>query len=272
MVQPPLDQHYIVMHQGGAKRVTRRRDGAPLSTIAEDGSLTLVPAGTAFTWQTSGPIAFAHLYIRPEQLSAIHSAEGSFGAASLIDRVGCCDPQLQLLYKRLLESIESFGSKASLLLLDSLLECFLVRLAQRHVSRPLAMRSDSAVALAPHRLRRVVDFIEANLSNDVSLADLGNAAGSSQFHFCRAFHIAAGCSPYQFLLSRRIEYAKALLLTTCDSLEAVGLRCGFHSQRQFAVAFKRSIGVGPKRYQLLRRARAIPHGSHSLDQPFLEAL
>jgi AraC family transcriptional regulator len=246
------------MHLGGPKHVTRRRDGAPQSTIAEEGSLTLVPAGTAFTWRTSGPIAFAHLYIRPDQLDVVRSDEDRLGGsgASLVDGVGRCDPQLQLLYRRLLEAIET-SIPAAPLLLDSLLESFLVRLAQRHVSRPLAMHSASTVALAPHRLRRVLDFIEANLSRDVSLADLGSAAGTSQFHFSRAFHLATGCSPYQYLLSRRIEYAKVLLLATSESLETVSSRCGFQSQRQFAVAFKRIVGTGPKRYQLLHQRGAI---------------
>jgi AraC family transcriptional regulator len=256
VVQPPLDHHYFVLHLGGCKRVTRRGDGPPQSVIAEEGSITLVPAGTAFTWRTQGPIAFAHLYIRPEQLDVICANENRSPGVSLMDGVGRCDRQLQLVFARLLDAIEPTVHTAALLL-DSLLESFLVRLAQSHVSQPLPTRGDSATALAPHRLRRVIDFIEANLSKDVSLIDLGNAAGSSQFHFCRAFHVAAGCSPYQFLLRRRIQYAKALLLATTDSLDIVSSQCGFRSPRQFAVAFKRIVGVGPKRYQVVRRTRPI---------------
>ena len=252
MVQPPLDQHYVVMHLGGPKHVTRRRDGAPQSTIVEEGSLTLVPAGTAFVWRTSGPIAFAHLYIRPDQLGAIRSREDRSGGsgASLVEGVGRCDPQLQLLYGRMLKAIEPSAPTGSLLL-DSLLESFLVRLTQIHMSHSMVVHSRSQAMLAPHRLRRVFDFIEANLSRDVTLADLSDAAGSSQFHFSRAFHIAAGCSPYQYLLSRRIQYAKVLLLATSEPLEVVSLKCGFRNKRHFAVAFKRIVGVGPKRYQLM---------------------
>ena len=59
MEQPPLDQHYIVMHLGGPKRVLRRRDGIPVSTIAECGSLTLVPAAILFAFGTKGLICKA---------------------------------------------------------------------------------------------------------------------------------------------------------------------------------------------------------------------
>ena len=48
--------------------MTRRLDGPSIAPIAETGSLTLVPAGTAHRWVTQEPIAFAHLYIRPRQL------------------------------------------------------------------------------------------------------------------------------------------------------------------------------------------------------------
>jgi AraC family transcriptional regulator len=257
MVQPPLDQHYVVMHLGGAKQVERRRDGAPVSTTVEEGSLTLVPAGTAFTWRTSGPIAFAHLYVRPDQLAAAALAGDQRGgsASSLSERVGCTDAQLQMLFRSFLSAIEP-KAQPPMLFLDSLLESFLVRLAQKHSS--CSPRDESrAVSLAPHRLRRVLEFIEANVAQDVSLADLAGAGGTSQFHFSRAFHIAMGCSPYRYLMNRRVELAKVLLLTSSESLLSVGLRCGFTSKRHFGVAFKRVVGIGPKRYQILRRRQTV---------------
>jgi AraC family transcriptional regulator len=256
MVQPPLDQHYIVMHLGGAKHVERRRDGPPVATTVEKGSLTLVPAGTAFTWRTSGPIAFAHLYVRPDELAATAIAGDRPGASasSLVERVGCSDAQLQLLFQSFLLAIEPCAQPSGLLL-DSLLESFLIRLAQRHSSCATSDLS-RVLSLAPHRLRRVLDFIEANLAEDVSLADLVSAAGTSEFHFSRAFHIATGCSPYRYLLNRRIELAKVLLLTSSEPLLLVSLKCGFKSKRHFGATFKRMVGIGPKHYQILRRGRA----------------
>lgn len=254
MVQPPLNEHYIVMHLGGSKHVTRRRDGAPVSAIAENRSLTLVPAGTAFIWRTSGPIAFAHLYLRPHQIEDVIASEFEMEGrgASLIERVGCCDPLLQPLFGRMIEEVE-FAADASALLLDSLLESFLIRLARNHASCAIAGRF-RAVALAPYRLQRVLDFIDANLGRNLCLADLVTAAGTSQFHFCRAFHAATGCSPYRYLIQRRIEYAKVLLITSGESLSAISSKCGFSSRHQFAVMFKRLVGVGPKRFWMLHRS------------------
>ena len=139
----------------------------------------------------------------------------------------------------------------STLLLDSLLESFSIRLARRYTSATVD-RHRHAEALAPHRLRRVLEFIDGHLGRVITLADLVDAAGTSQFHFSRAFHLATGCSPYRYLLRRRIEYARVLLMTGDESLAAISSACGFRSRKQFAVMFKREAGIGPKRYRLAR--------------------
>ena len=219
MVQPPLEHHYLVMHLGGPKHVTRQRDGPGVSVAVDNGSLTLVPAGTAYTWRTQGPIAFAHLYIPPRHLEAVATRDFDIEGrgASLVEGVGLRDPMLERLMQRMLDEIR-YAPHPSKLLLDSLLESLDIRLAQKHVTGP-PRGSASAVALAPHRLRRVLEFMDANLGRELSLAELVDAAGTSQFHFSHSFRLATGCSPYRYLMRRRIEYAKVLLLTGDDSLD-----------------------------------------------------
>ncbi len=251
MEQPPLDHHYVVMHLGGAKRVERRCDGPGVSSIAESGSLTLVPAGTAYVWRTEGPIAFAHLYIEPRCLDGVsmHELGGSGASVSLIDRVGCRDPFLEPLFSRMVDEVGA-SAQPSTLLLDSLHESFVIRLARSHATA-MPGRLPQAVALAPHRLRRVLEFVDAHFGEDIGLTDLVAAAGSSQYHFSRAFRLATGCSPCRYLMRHRLEYAQVLLIAGDESLEAIGTACGFNSPRQFAVNFKREVGVGPKRFRLV---------------------
>ncbi len=254
MEQPPLDHHYVVMHQGGAKRVTRRHDGPTVSATVDEGSLTLVPAGSAYSWQTQGPIAFTHLYLAPGQLAsfAAHEFDAHGPAAQMVDRVGCRDPVLEPLLARMVAEVRA-GPRACRLLLDSLLESFCVGIARRHLAGN-PVRAGSMLALSPHRLRRVIEFVEAHLGDDLGLADLAAAAGSSQSHFGRAFRLATGVSPYRHVLDRRIEYAKVLLLTGGETLQEVSAACGFQRQEQFAAMFKQREGVGPKRFRMLRRS------------------
>jgi len=254
MVQPPLDQHYVVMHLGGAKHVTRRRDGPPVAVAVDSGSLTIVPAGTAYWWRTEGPIAFAHLYISPTRLGGVfcHEFDVEDREAAIADQVGCRDPLLESLMAAMLAEIDA-APTASTLRLDALFESFCIQLVHRHASRGLS-RDSRPVALAPHRLRRVLEFIEAHLASDLSLADLTAAAGSSQSHFCRAFRLSTHASPYRYLLRRRIERAKILLLTDEMPLESVARACGFQRKHQFATIFRRTAGIGPKRFRLRHRS------------------
>ncbi len=252
MVQPPLDRHYVVLHLGGPKRVNRAHDGPSISTVAESGSLTIVPAGTDYCWKTEGPIAFAHLYIRPQDLDrvCVEGLDRDGRAMSLMDRVGSRDHLLEPILRRMLEEIRC-AETPSKLLLDSLFESFCLRLVQKHSSGPTGARIRHAVSLSPHLLRRVLEFIDANLAQDITLAALASESRKSQFHFVRAFHRAMGESPYSYVVRRRIECGRVLLLTGSDSLAQVSRACGFNSQRQFSVMFKKIMSVGPKRFRLL---------------------
>ena len=250
MVQPPLDHHYVVMHLGGPKLVKRSCDGPAAAVVVEPGSLTFVPAGTAYLWKTEGPIAFAHLYVPPCALDRVVEADGRSGrGVSLVDRVGCCDPLLEPIFRTMLDHVAATPTP-SRLLLDTLHENFMLRLGRRHSSAPAGRHESKTDSLAPHRLRRVLDYIEAHLAEDLALADLAGVAATSPFHFSRAFHLATGLSPYRFVIERRLETARVLLLTSTLSLEDIRLACGFSSKRQFGVLFKKALGLGPKRYRL----------------------
>ncbi|MEO7338562.1 MAG: AraC family transcriptional regulator [Caldimonas sp.] len=227
----------------------------------ETGSLTLVSAGAASVWRTEGPIAFSHLYVDPARLQSVRDdlCGRHQVSAELVDRVGCRDPLLEPLFVRMLGILET-ESHPSTLLLDLLLDRFMLGLALRHVSGPIG-KGDRRVTLAPSRLRRALDFIEANLGVDITLSDLARAAGTSSSHFSHAFHAATGIPPYRYLVLRRIEYARVLLMTNSQSVEEVSAACGFRSRRQLACMFKSIVGIGPKQFMMSHRnSRGNPNG------------
>lgn len=249
MEQPPLDHHYLVLHQGGAKRIERRALHAKTTVIADPGAITVVPAGTSYSWTTTGPIGFAHVYLRPDALDRviIEDFDRDPRRVELTDRLAEPMPLLRALMSEMIEQIEtpSFGSR---LILSTLLHGLVVSLLSECSTLP-ANTSPAPHRIAPHRLRNVLAFIDANLADDIDLEDLAAAAGSSRFHFSRAFHAATGFPPYRFLIRRRIETAKALLLEDVLSIAEVAARCGFHSQSQFAAMFRRVTGASPGRFR-----------------------
>jgi AraC family transcriptional regulator len=95
----------------------------------------------------------------------------------------------------------------------------------------------------------VIDFIESHLAEDIALEDLASVAGSSRFHFSRAFREATGFPPYRFLIHRRIDAAKTLLLQDTLTIAEIAEQCGFNSQSQFSAMFRRVFGSSPARFR-----------------------
>lgn len=118
-------------------------------------------------------------------------------------------------------------------------------------ARPAPRRRCSP--LPTWRLKRTLAYIEANLGETVSLADLAGAAGLTRMHFAAQFRVATGLRPHEFLLRRRIERAQELLAEPSETLVDVALAVGFQTQAHFTTVFKRFVGETPHRW---RRANA----------------
>lgn len=249
MKQPPLDHHCIVMHLGGAKRVTRRREGPTLTAEAGSRAITTIPAGTTSDWSTAGPIGFAHLYVHPHRFDRClqEQFDRDPRGVALTDAVGTESPLLHALFQGMVNQVETPGA-AQRLVLDTLLQSFIVQLICERSTIGAATRP-APHSLAPRRLKRVIDFIEANLADEIALDDLASVAGSSRYHFSRAFRDATGLPPYRYLVHRRIDAAKAMLLSGDLPIDEIAAQCGFKSVAQFSVMFKQVFGTTPGRFR-----------------------
>jgi len=106
--------------------------------------------------------------------------------------------------------------------------------------------------LASWQLRRVTDLMEADLSVDLTMADLASACGLSVSHFARAFRRSTGQPPHKYLLAQRVARARALMSSPDLPLADVALACGFADQSHFTRVFKTIVGASPG---VWRRAR-----------------
>ena len=261
MLQPALDHHYVVQHLGGAKIVKRQLDGDAISQVVENGSLTIVPAGSNYKWVTKGPIEFAHLYISPALIMHTAARMDRGTPLDLLDRVGCHDPLLESLYSAMLNE-NRYPLLAEPLYLDSLLETFLMRLLRKH-STAVSGPGPSREKLPKHRLTRVKEFVEERLEFAITLADLAQIAGGSVYHFSRAFKNTVGDSPYSYVLRRRIERAKMLIGSTDLALAEIANACGFRNTLHLSKTFSRLVGINPSRYRREERGALPPPARHT---------
>jgi AraC family transcriptional regulator len=109
--------------------------------------------------------------------------------------------------------------------------------------------------LAPWQLRRVLSFIEANLSTSIRNQDLAAIIRLSTTHFNVAFRNSVGESPHGYLIRRRVERAQGLMLSTDRSLSDIAAECGLADQAHLTRLFRRMVGESPAAW---RRARTNP--------------
>jgi AraC-like DNA-binding protein len=99
--------------------------------------------------------------------------------------------------------------------------------------------------LAPWQVHRSTELVEARLDSKLSVTDLARESRLSPKHFTRAFRHTFGMPPYRYLLMRRVERAKKLLLLNQLPLADIAVRCGFAGQSHFNRIFAASTGRSP---------------------------
>jgi AraC family transcriptional regulator len=97
--------------------------------------------------------------------------------------------------------------------------------------------------------KKLTQYIDEHLSEEISLSSLANLVRLSPYHFCRAFKQSFGVPPHRYLTRRRIERAKRLLAERTLSVTEIGLEVGFCETSAFTAAFRKLSGETPTDYR-----------------------
>jgi AraC family transcriptional regulator len=120
------------------------------------------------------------------------------------------------------------------------------------VHPPRCLRPNSG--LVKWRLKRVAEFVDAQLHQPITLADMAAAAGLSRMHFAAQFRVATGLRAHEYLLKRRVERAQRLLKETREPLAQIALSVGFKRQAHFTTVFRRLVGDTPYQWRCAETA------------------
>ena len=173
-----------------------------------------------------------------ERHGALHDRDLSFFQIASVE-----DPVLRHLAQCFVET-RGYDERYGPCFLDCLGLAFASRLVELH-ARGRLIRGAKPSSLSSDRMRLVKDYIEANLSAPLQLAELSAIAGLSRLHFARQFKLSTGLSPYAYILERRIERAQQLLAHGAGSIVEIALQLGFGSQGHFTTVFRKRVGFTP---------------------------
>ena len=97
-------------------------------------------------------------------------------------------------------------------------------------------------------IEKTVEYINNNLSSDLSLKRLASEAKFSPVYFHKLFKASIGMPLHSYIEDRRIKKAEKLLISTDMTLSEIAYECGFSSQSYFNYIFKRKKGLTPRDY------------------------
>ena len=253
---PGLQDLTLMTLASGAEHLERNLNGRWESAELRVGELWYVPpAPISWRWRSISdePLSTVHLHIERSLIDSVADQMelgGSCRELSLGDAMRFHDP----LVAAMLSALHRAASDPADLRLyvDALVHALAAHLLQ-HYSRGRqagTARFEQPERLVPRRIRRVTDYIRANLSADLTIGELAAQAGLSSFHFARVFRRETGETPHQYVTRLRLEEAARLLRSTDQTVQQISIAVGYENASHFSVQFKRDYGVTPLAYRL----------------------
>jgi AraC-like DNA-binding protein len=221
------------------------------SVINPNRVFLLPPASVPRTGIYRSPYNSVRIFLPPELISECFESMYDRTTPNGIElfNAGFTQDSLVAALTRMLGSVDEDGVGIDSTFIDAIS----LALTSRLISLSSARRPASASAtqpLAKWRLRRTIDYLEANLREPINLNDLSAVAGLSRLRFAAQFRTAVGHAPYRYIVSRRIEEAQRLLLDPSWTIAGVANEMGFADQAHFTRTFKKVVGMTPARWRL----------------------
>ncbi|MCS0628679.1 AraC family transcriptional regulator [Telluria mixta] len=238
----PVDErHVLCLHLGAPVPVSYRAGKAERQGVRLHGQFCVVPGGSSTRWTLSRPATSLLLRLAPAHLRATAEDMGP-GARTfdLAPAIHIRDPQIERI-GWMMQAEDHAAHPGGRLFADSLASALAVRL----VALQSPLTPVPARALPAWRLRHVIDYVDAHLDRDLTLAELAAVAGFSPSHFKALFKQATGTPVHRFVLERRVERARLRLLEGQDSVTAIALDCGFAHPSHMARWMRRLLGFSP---------------------------
>jgi AraC family transcriptional regulator len=245
-------RHYIALMNGYRRDGETAAEDLPRSTLRDiQGKLVFIPAGCRMSgWsQPAGmPITFTAAYIEPSICTS--PTDGTYQPMPMVYSENPLLAQLMLRLDGMLAQPESYSriytQSLAVVLLTEVMNGQAIDLSRSsRTQRGTPIKG----GLASWQCKAVRDYIEENLHQDISLAELAAIARLSPYHFCRAFKEAIGEPPHRYQMSRRIEHAKELLAKPSLSVSEVAATVGYGSLSRFSALFRQVTGHSPRDYR-----------------------
>ena len=214
----------------------------------QEGDIGIFPAHqTSPAAKFEQELGFILLSFEPEFLINAVYESVHIDSIEIIQQIKTYDPlikEIGLAIKRELE----ISVADSRLYVESAANMLAVHLLKRYSMRKFNLKEYSD-GLPKYKLKEITDYINDNLDQNLSLAQMSQLVQMSPHYFATLFKESMGIAPHQYITKCRIEKAKSLLAARELSVTQVSYLVGFKSQSHFTKVFRKYVGVTPKEFR-----------------------
>lgn len=239
----PVDgRHVLCLHLGAPVPVSYLAGRYERQGTRLHGQFCVVPAGSSTRWTLTAPATSLLLRLNPSLMR--DTAEQMRLDPELAPAIHVRDPQIERI-GWMMQTEEQDGHPGGRIFADSLASALAARLLALQTLAARQLPATPVRALPAWQLRAVQDYIEANLDQDLTLAELAAVAGFSVSHFKELFRHAAGMPVHRFVLARRVERARQLLQQGQLTNTEIALEAGFAHPSHMARSIRQSLNLTP---------------------------
>lgn len=239
---PATPYHRLGIHLGRPVNASCRCDDQRHIRVQSHGDIDIVPAGLDGEWEDDGECTILRLWLTP---ALLHRAAEDLDLDPARVRL---KPKFQHRNARIehialaLEAQSDPAGRHDNLIAESLARALALQLIG---SEAITANIPGGQTLTSGQRRRMVEFVESHLEQDLSLEQLARVAGVSVSHLKALFPRSFGLSVHQYIIRQRVERAKALIIAGRFPLSEIALMAGFSHQSHMARMMKRVLGVTP---------------------------
>jgi AraC family transcriptional regulator len=244
-----LTYHLITVYMGAPSRQQSLLSGRNYNILQTAGNVAVISAACALrSWYDEAEQDDVYLHLEPEFVRQVAlGADLNPDKIEIITTLDSRSPLIESMARMAFDELQrGDDATATNLYADSLANLLAIQLLREYSSDKLSPAKQFVNGLTNKKLALVLDLIESDLSEDLSLKALASAAGLSEYHFLRLFKQSTGLTPHQYVISQRIERAKELLQKTQMTITEIAYLLGFSTPAHFTHHFRRKTGITPR--------------------------